>query len=192
MPKLNPTTARDHFEADGFAGHYGTLGDQTIGFETYAQDDDPAPMFAGLPDDRCQARHWGVVLEGTLIFNYRDGTRDVIEAGEAYYAPPGHLPIFTAGTRVVEFSPPTSSPRRWRSSWPTSRPCRRAEPWPPFLTTGTCASSSPARTWCSIISRSTPSAATAGSQPPGTGRCPTRLVGHPRGGSRLAARSRRW
>ncbi|MGQ0615785.1 MAG: cupin domain-containing protein [Acidimicrobiia bacterium] len=105
MPKLNPSTAEDHVEADGFAGHYRTLGDLTIGFESYSQDDDPAPLFAGLPDDCCQARHWGVVLEGTLVFNYRDGTQDVIEAGEAYYAPPGHLPIFKAGTRVVEFSP---------------------------------------------------------------------------------------
>jgi len=46
-----------------------------------------------------------VVLEGTLVFRYRDGGEDVIEAGEAYYAPPGHLPVFRAGTRVVEFSP---------------------------------------------------------------------------------------
>jgi hypothetical protein len=26
-------------------------------------------------------------------------------AGDAYYAPPGHLPLVTAGTTVVEFSP---------------------------------------------------------------------------------------
>ena len=25
-------------------------------------------------------------------------------AGDAYYAPPGHLPLVTAGTSVVEFS----------------------------------------------------------------------------------------
>ena len=26
-------------------------------------------------------------------------------AGDAYYARPGHTPVFTAGTEVVEFSP---------------------------------------------------------------------------------------
>ena len=28
-----------------------------------------------------------------------------IEGGDAYYAPPGHLPTLYAGTEVVEFSP---------------------------------------------------------------------------------------
>ncbi len=46
-----------------------------------------------------------MVLEGTLVFRYADGTEDVIKAGDAYYAPPGHLPVFKAGTKVVEFSP---------------------------------------------------------------------------------------
>ena len=26
-------------------------------------------------------------------------------AGEVYYAPPGHLPVFSAGTEIAEFSP---------------------------------------------------------------------------------------
>ena len=26
-------------------------------------------------------------------------------AGDAYYAPPGHLPLVTSGTSIVEFSP---------------------------------------------------------------------------------------
>ena len=35
-----------------------------------------------------------------------DADRDeVYEAGDAYYAPPGHIPVVTAGTEVVEFSP---------------------------------------------------------------------------------------
>jgi hypothetical protein len=29
----------------------------------------------------------------------------VIEAGEAYYVPPGHTPKIFAGTELVEFSP---------------------------------------------------------------------------------------
>ena len=30
---------------------------------------------------------------------------EVYEAGDAYYAPPGHIPVVTGGTEVVEFSP---------------------------------------------------------------------------------------
>jgi hypothetical protein len=105
MAKISTTTTTDHLDLDGVEGHYGTIEGYTVGFETYEVDDDPAPLFAGLPDDACQCPHWGVVLEGTLVYRYTDGTEDVITAGEAYYAPPGHRPLFRAGTRVVEFSP---------------------------------------------------------------------------------------
>ncbi len=45
-----------------------------------------------------------MVLKGKLIFRYADG-EDVITTGEAYYARPGHVPLFSAGTEIVEFSP---------------------------------------------------------------------------------------
>lgn len=105
MAKISTATTTDHIDLDGIEGHYGEVEGYTVGFETYTKDEDPTPLFKGLPDDACQSRHWGVVLEGTLIFRYTDGREDVIEAGEAYHAPPGHVPIFKAGTRIVEFSP---------------------------------------------------------------------------------------
>lgn len=105
MAKISQDTTSEHLDLDGIEGHYGTLDRYTVGFESYARDEDPAPFFRGLPDNACQARHWGVVLDGTLVFRYTGGREDVIESGEAYYAPPGHLPLFKAGTRLVEFSP---------------------------------------------------------------------------------------
>ena len=45
------------------------------------------------------------MLKGKLKYTYTDGSEDTIEAGEAYYARPGHLPYLFAGTEVVEFSP---------------------------------------------------------------------------------------
>lgn len=105
MPKIGKLQAAQIETMDGFEGRYDELDGYTVGFEAYTEDADPAPLFVGLPDDHCQCPHWGVVLKGTLIYNYADGGRDVIEAGEAYYAPPGHLPVFTAGTEIVEFSP---------------------------------------------------------------------------------------
>jgi len=105
MPKIARQHATHVETMDGFEGRYEDLDGYTIGFEAYTQDADPAPLFRGLPGDRCQCPHWGVVLTGTLVYNHAEGSQDVIQAGEAYYAPPGHLPVFSAGTEIVEFSP---------------------------------------------------------------------------------------
>jgi mannose-6-phosphate isomerase-like protein (cupin superfamily) len=56
------------------------------------------------PDATPECPHWGIVLKGSLTFRTDDGDMTVHE-GEAYYAPPGHLPVLHAGTEVVEFSP---------------------------------------------------------------------------------------
>jgi hypothetical protein len=65
---------------------------------------DPAPFFKGLPNDRCQCPHWGYVLKGQLRYRFAD-REEVYNAGDAYYAPPGHTPLIADGTEYVEFSP---------------------------------------------------------------------------------------
>jgi hypothetical protein len=85
-------------------GRYAPVGEYTIAFETFRQDVDPAPLFVGLPDNRCQCPHWGVVTAGQLTFRWPDHDETFV-AGDAYYAPPGHLPVVTADTSIVEFSP---------------------------------------------------------------------------------------
>lgn len=105
MAKTSRDTASIAHTMDGFDGRYEDLGGYIAGFERYDADADPAPLFAGLPDDACQCPHWGVVLSGRLTYRYTDGSVDVIEAGEAYYARPGHTPLLHEGTEVVEFSP---------------------------------------------------------------------------------------
>jgi hypothetical protein len=105
MPKASKQTASQTESMEGFEGHYEHFdGDYTVGFESYGADFDAAPMFQGLPDDRCQCEHWGYVLNGKIGFRFADH-EETYEAGEAYYAPPGHTPILYAGGEVVEFSP---------------------------------------------------------------------------------------
>jgi hypothetical protein len=105
MPKAAKTTASERITMEGFEGGYEKLeGGYTVGFETYDADADAAELFRGLPDDRCQCPHWGYVLRGRVAFTYADRV-EAYEAGDAYYAPPGHTPTFFAGTEVVEFSP---------------------------------------------------------------------------------------
>ncbi len=106
MPKASKTTASESFELDGYEGHFEHFdGGYTVGFETYTADADMAPLFAGLPDDRCQCPHWGYVIEGKIRYTFTDGHEETYEAGDAYYAPPGHTPQLFAGSQVVEFSP---------------------------------------------------------------------------------------
>jgi hypothetical protein len=104
MPKVSREGASVTHEAPGYEGRFEDLGGYTVAFETYSEDSDLTPLFAGLPDDRCQCPHWGIVLKGAITFRYASGD-ETIEAGEAYFAPPGHTPILHAGTEVVEFSP---------------------------------------------------------------------------------------
>ena len=104
MPKASKSSASEHVEVEGFEGHYAELGGTTVGWETYTADVDMTPLFVGLPDDRCQCEHWGYVITGKVTFRSADGD-ETFEAGDAYYAPPGHTPILYAGTEVVEFSP---------------------------------------------------------------------------------------
>jgi hypothetical protein len=106
MPKASKATASETMEVEGYEGHFEHLdGNFTVGFETYTADADIAPLFAGLPDDRCQCPHWGYVIKGKVSFTFADGHEETYETGDAYYAPPGHTPCLYAGTEVVEFSP---------------------------------------------------------------------------------------
>lgn len=104
MPSANRITTPVAMDEELIEGRYATLDGYTVGFETYKQDVDPAPFFAGLPDDRCQCPHWGFVTSGQITFRWADHEETYVE-GDAYYAGPGHLPQMTAGTTVVEFSP---------------------------------------------------------------------------------------
>ena len=104
MPKASKETASRVEEMGVMEGRYEDLGGYTLAFESFREDADATPLFKGLPDDRCQSPHWGYVVRGKVTFRYADRD-EVYEAGDGYYAPPGHVPVVTAGTEVIEFSP---------------------------------------------------------------------------------------
>jgi hypothetical protein len=103
-----PSTSReraDRVEDMGvMEGRYSDLDGYTVAFESFRDDADATPLFRGLPDDRCQSPHWGYVFSGRVTFKFADHD-EVYEAGDAYYASPGHVPVIEAGTEIVEFSP---------------------------------------------------------------------------------------
>ena len=104
MPRISKDRASNTESAPGYEGAFEDLGGYTVAFETYTADADLAPLFVGLPEDRCQCPHWGYVIKGKVTYHHADGS-ETIEAGEAYFAPPGHTPELHAGTELVEFSP---------------------------------------------------------------------------------------
>ena len=104
MPKVSRETASQVEDMGVMEGRYEQLGDYVVGFESFREDADATPLFKGLPDDRCQSPHWGYIVKGKVIFKYADHD-EVYESGDAYYAPPGHVPVVSAGTDILEFSP---------------------------------------------------------------------------------------
>ncbi len=104
MPAISKDQADRVERIAGMERHFGELDGYIVTFESYTEEHDYAELVKGLPGDRCPCPHWGVLLKGKLIYRYEDG-EDVITAGQAYYAPPGHTAWLAADTELVKFSP---------------------------------------------------------------------------------------
>ena len=105
MPRARNDDAPIGISEPVIEGRYVELDDYTVSFETFPVASDPGPLFAGLPDDRCQCPHWGYVISGRMRFVFADH-EEVYEAGDAFYTPPGHAPLIREpGTEVIMFSP---------------------------------------------------------------------------------------
>ena len=91
MPRTRKDEAPILVDEREITGRYVELDGYTVSFEAFHTDTDPAPLFRGLPDDRCQSEHWGVVLSGRMDVRYGDREETFTE-GDAYYISPGHVP----------------------------------------------------------------------------------------------------
>ncbi len=87
-----------------FTARQAEWGDMIVSLERIRAPFDGTEYFKGLPDDRDQCPHWGYVLKGKIRIKYAD-REEVIQAGDAYYMPPGHIPVIEEDLEVVEFSP---------------------------------------------------------------------------------------
>lgn len=103
MPSASRSTTPIGVDLDMVQGRYAQLGEHTLAFEDFTQDLDVTPYFHGLPGDACSCLHLGYVTAGQIIFRWPDHEETYVE-GDAYVAPPGHRPLISAGTSVVEFS----------------------------------------------------------------------------------------
>ena len=105
MPKVSRNTASHSMAFEGLDVRLDHLeGGYSVCFEKHTANAELADLFRGLPEDRCPLPRWGYVLSGTVTFVFPDH-EETFEAGDAYYVPPGHVPLHHAGTEIMEFSP---------------------------------------------------------------------------------------
>ena len=104
MPKASRQSASQVVDHGPAEDRTEELGGYTMNFVSIRQPTDLAPLLRGLPGDSCQCPHWGYLFKGKLTVRYADH-EEAIEAGDAFYMPPGHVPAGAAGTEFVQFSP---------------------------------------------------------------------------------------
>ncbi|MFG2791029.1 hypothetical protein [Streptomyces sp. NPDC048419] len=105
MPKVSRESATGGGDYGPVLDRAEEFADQAVNFLTFRENVDHSALLKGLPDDRCQCPHWGYVFTGRLVFRYAD-REETYEAGDAFYAPPGHVPVHTEpGTEYLQFSP---------------------------------------------------------------------------------------
>ena len=105
MPKVSRNTASHSAQLEGLDVRLEHLeGGYSVCFESHTADAELGALFRGLPDDRCPLPRWGYVIKGKVGFVFPD-RKETFEAGDAYYVPPGHVPVHYAGAEIVEFSP---------------------------------------------------------------------------------------
>jgi len=105
MLKVSRDSASQRQDAGPVVDLRDELDGYTVSFTSLLVDIDATPFMKGLPDDRCQCPHWGYVFKGKMTARYADRD-EVYEAGDAFYIPPGHVPVANEpGTEFVWFSP---------------------------------------------------------------------------------------
>ena len=81
------------------------LGNMDVNYHELPAGTDFTPLLKGLPNDSCHCPHWGYIFEGAFRFIYDDGTEEVFEDGDVFYAPAGHTAIVDKDLKFIDFSP---------------------------------------------------------------------------------------
>jgi hypothetical protein len=102
-------TSKSELEAqrlDDYEGRMHDFGEWRVAFEAMPANFPPDPSpFKGLPDDRCQCLHLGVVTKGAFRVTYVDGGEEIVREGDVYSLAPGHFVQTLEPTELIEFSP---------------------------------------------------------------------------------------
>lgn len=86
----------------GFGEPQGTFG---VEYFSLAGGVDMAPLLEGLEDDKCQAPHWGYVIEGEVVVTYTDGSTETCSGGSVFHWIAGHSVRVVRDAELILFSP---------------------------------------------------------------------------------------
>ena len=104
MPKVSRESAAQVEDHGPVEDRHEDVDGYTIQFVSFRADIDGTPLMKGLPGDACPCPHWGYVVKGRVTYRFADHD-EVFEAGDAFYLPPGHIPLADAGSEILQFSP---------------------------------------------------------------------------------------
>jgi len=104
MPSAGREDLPEQEIAPGYSSRFADWGGITVAFEHATAGQDASTMIRGLPDDRCQAPHWGYLFSGTMVVEYADRS-ETIEGPRAYHVEPGHRISFQTDCDALEFTP---------------------------------------------------------------------------------------
>lgn len=83
------------------------FGDMTVAYHELPKGTDFTPLLKGLNNDSCHCPHWGYIFQGAFRFIYDDGSVEVFNEGDVWYAQAGHTALADEDLKFVEFSPTT-------------------------------------------------------------------------------------
>jgi hypothetical protein len=106
VPSIAPNRTRKEDVRKMHTSNDQQFGDYYVNFSSIPAGMVRPELFKGLPEDACQCEHWGYLFKGRARFTYTDGSEEVISAGEAFYAPPGHVVEILEDSEFVQFSTP--------------------------------------------------------------------------------------
>ncbi|MCA9830281.1 MAG: cupin domain-containing protein [Dehalococcoidia bacterium] len=81
-------------------------GDMRVAVVSVPAGTDFSPLLKGLPNDRCQAEHWGYVIKGKLRIKHADDREEVLTGGDFYHMPAGHTGVAEEETEFLEIGEP--------------------------------------------------------------------------------------
>lgn len=92
------------FEDGAVVSRHVQWGDMNVAYKAVPRGVDVKPLLRGLPNNRCQCPHWGYLFKGRMRVVYEDHD-ELVNAGDFYYAAPGHIEIVEEDSELVELSP---------------------------------------------------------------------------------------
>ena len=65
---------------------------------------DYTEAYADFEDGMCPYTHYGYVISGRIRVSYKEAASEILETGDMYYLPPGHILAYEAPSHHIEFN----------------------------------------------------------------------------------------